>query len=517
MSPKNRKFYEGLIASIKKQDGLVSERQYNELQRLKTGDFNFGKKAYQEGGYIELELTPEEIQNYIAQGYEVEDLEEAQDGLVIEGKTNYLIKNEPPLKKEVPVKKQPVKPLVIPEKINFVPQEIREKLNTAASSAPVQNENFDYRQALNKFVPGEFTPKEKIVPRPLPRFMEESLKNPIGVTPEEEGPSENFALDALSYIGDGVSSLWDTAGEKLNILQEQGNRFLEKQGLIDTQDNKIDFDKVKSKKPPVTKATSKPAKFYQELAAVPDSYSPENKLLSYRNQWDNSEGFEYIATPVKKDRTGNEQYKNVKGVGHFLLDASVADNKVYKWKDNDSFLRKAKENNDWIPAFQRIEGDRVKLQYKKPDELTKSDMVVTPLRQMDFDNINFNKTQRPEGFKKGINEVTTKDGKGTYLLFKDRDGYSRFSGGSVVFIFKDEYGNTIVRDFAGSLNGIKNEGQEIKKEYKLKPNELTIGYHDVGSYSAKPKANKYGILKSSQWEGYNTAEPTGGALLIPKD
>ena len=144
-------------------------------------------------------------------------------------------------------------------------------------------------------------------------------------------------------------------------------------------------------------------------------------------------------------------------------------------------------------------------------------MVVTPLRQMDFDNINFNKTQRPEGFKKGINEVTTKDGKGTYLLFKDRDGYSRFSGGSVVFIFKDEYGNTIVRDFAGSLNGIKNEGQEIKKEYKLKPNELTIGYHDVGSYSAKPKANKYGILKSSQWEGYNTAEPTGGALLIPKD
>jgi hypothetical protein len=124
-------------------------------------------------------------------------------------------------------------------------------------------------------------------------------------------------------------------------------------------------------------------------------------------------------------------------------------------------------------------------------------MVVTPLRQMDFDNINFNKTQRPEGFKKGINEVTTKDGKGTYLLFKDRDGYSRFSGGSVVFIFKDEYGNTIVRDFAGSLNGIKNEGQEIKKEYKLKPNELTIGYHDVGSYSAKPKANKYGILKSS--------------------
>ena len=74
MSPKNRKFYEGLIASIKRQDGLATERQYNELQRLKTGDFNFGKKAYQDGGYIEAELTPEEIDAYREEGWIVEDM-----------------------------------------------------------------------------------------------------------------------------------------------------------------------------------------------------------------------------------------------------------------------------------------------------------------------------------------------------------------------------------------------------------------------------------------------------------
>lgn len=33
------------------------------------------KTLYQEGGYIELELTPEEIQDYIAQGYSIDELD----------------------------------------------------------------------------------------------------------------------------------------------------------------------------------------------------------------------------------------------------------------------------------------------------------------------------------------------------------------------------------------------------------------------------------------------------------
>jgi hypothetical protein len=46
----NRKFYKDLIANVKKQDGLVTERQLNELKRLATGNFDFGKKAYNMGG-----------------------------------------------------------------------------------------------------------------------------------------------------------------------------------------------------------------------------------------------------------------------------------------------------------------------------------------------------------------------------------------------------------------------------------------------------------------------------------
>jgi hypothetical protein len=202
-----------------------------------------------------------------------------------------------------------------------------------------------------------------------------------------------------------------------------------------------------------------------------------------------------------------------------LLDASANPIKPYSHEFNKSFLQKAKDNNDWIPTFQTVDAssDRVRLVYKKPDELTDADNVYAPLRQMKFSEINFSNTKTPKGFKTGIKEVTKNDGEGTYLIFKNRDGYSRFSGGSVVFIFKDKSGNTIVRDFAGSLNQIEKEGLDIQKQYNIKSEDLTIGYHDVGSFSAKPKANSKGELKTSQWNGFNPEAWTGGALLIPND
>jgi hypothetical protein len=59
LSPTNKKFYKDLIETVKKQDGLSTERQYNELQRLKTGNFDFGKKAYEDGGSVDYELGDE--------------------------------------------------------------------------------------------------------------------------------------------------------------------------------------------------------------------------------------------------------------------------------------------------------------------------------------------------------------------------------------------------------------------------------------------------------------------------
>lgn len=78
LSSTNKKFYKDLINTVKKQNGILTERQYNELQRLKNGNFNFGKKGYANGGannnYVDVDLTPEEIKDLIAQGYVIEEL-----------------------------------------------------------------------------------------------------------------------------------------------------------------------------------------------------------------------------------------------------------------------------------------------------------------------------------------------------------------------------------------------------------------------------------------------------------
>jgi hypothetical protein len=39
-----RKYLQGIINYAKKQNGLVTPKQFDILQRLKTGDFNYGKK-----------------------------------------------------------------------------------------------------------------------------------------------------------------------------------------------------------------------------------------------------------------------------------------------------------------------------------------------------------------------------------------------------------------------------------------------------------------------------------------
>ena len=561
LSPSNKKFYNGLIESVKKQDGLATERQYNELQRLKTGNFNFGSKGYnkgyQEGGiteeaeYTDVDLTPEEIDWYLANGYDLEDLgdsetfddylPEAQTGFVIEGKTNAVPQKKktaapippPVVTEDIVVSKTPTEKLVIQGKTNAVPKtETRKRVQPPVENAegyfaksPYAYQSLSGYMAKNPIVPEQvgLTPYAASLIEGRPHTTISGIQKPAKkskpLTAKEQSALEAQIKYKLYGSDDDSevygSDLFPGMDELIDTKTQQLKRFLEKKGVVDTKDYKLDPKKTQSKKAPVVAATPKAAKFYQELGTVPDSYDPKHNLLSYRNQWDNKEGFEYIATPVKKDRSGNEEYKNVKGVGHFLLDASVANGKVYKWKDNDAYINQAKKNNEWIPAFTRVNGDRVKLQYKKADELTKKDIVVSPLRQMSYDEIKFDQTQRPEGFQSGIKEVKKSDGQGTYLLFKDRNGYSRFSGGSVVFIFKDKYGNTIVRDYAGSLNGIENEGINIKKEYNLKPGQLTIGYHDVGSFSAKPKADSTGTLRSSQWEGFNNNGVTGGALLIP--
>jgi hypothetical protein len=59
LPPKHKKFYKDLIEKIKQQDNFASKKQNEELQRLKTGNFDFTRKVYgsaepkfNEGGFL---------------------------------------------------------------------------------------------------------------------------------------------------------------------------------------------------------------------------------------------------------------------------------------------------------------------------------------------------------------------------------------------------------------------------------------------------------------------------------
>jgi hypothetical protein len=66
MSISDRKFYNSLIETGKKQDGMVTEAQFNELKRLETGNFDFGKRGYNKESLVQVEpKAPVEVSNAI--------------------------------------------------------------------------------------------------------------------------------------------------------------------------------------------------------------------------------------------------------------------------------------------------------------------------------------------------------------------------------------------------------------------------------------------------------------------
>jgi hypothetical protein len=275
--------------------------------------------------------------------------------------------------------------------------------------------------------------------------------------------------------------------------------------------------------------------YFQNLGKARDSQGAKgDSILMYRNQWFNDVGFEYLtgASNSTRDRVGQTTYDNTVGVAHFyIMDNTGGDLSRYT---TDAKFAEAKNNfksrvgtydikpTDYVPVFKFMPRNEtgenvVKMQFKLGSELTAEDNAITKLIQWKFGDIDFNSQVN---LYKASYCLTTKSGDKAYSFTfskkaNGKDLYSRFSGSSVIFIFKDQKGNTIVREFTGSINGIKKEGESIMKQFQVKPEDLTIGAFDAGSFSAKP-ASKNGVLKSDQWDGFNKIHPNAGsALIIP--
>lgn len=331
------------------------------------------------------------------------------------------------------------------------------------------------------------------------------------------------------------------------------NRLMVQWGWMDADGEELDI--VQTDK--VAEVKQKPEVFYEEIKTQKDTHNkaiPGAELVSYRNQWDNETGQTFYNTPVKSHKRDlSKTYEDVIGVGHFILDASPLNGSTYMHGNNFVYIKNSLDKDEYIPVFENIPGTdgEVNMKYKKPSQMNKEELeaveifskynskaikdpkrkdeialeyakaidnskvkIVAPLRQVSYDNIDFSSSVRAEGFANS-RYLKTKDGGETKLLFTNikKNVYGRFDGVTVSFIFTDKYGNSITRDYTGSIKGIEEEGKSIKDKYKLKDSDLKVGYQDVGSFSAKPSA-RGGKLSIDEFDNYNNKDGTGSALIM---
>ena len=272
--------------------------------------------------------------------------------------------------------------------------------------------------------------------------------------------------------------------------------------------------------------------FGKEGAVRDDRGGSTDSLFMYRNQWFNDVGFEYLAAPSNSTikRVGQMTFNNTVAVGHFyIMDDTGGDLSRYTSAEKLQEARDVFKGRigtydikltDYVPVFKFMprneQGENVvKLQYKIASELTNDDIAITKLQQWKFSDIDWNS-------KFDLYEacycLTTKSGAlaPCFTFSKKPNGkdmYSRFSGSSIVFIFNDQKGNTIIREFTGSVNAIKAEAENIMQTFNVEPEDLTLGAFDAGSYSGKPKA-KSNALDTNQWYGFNRIHPNAGSSLI---
>ncbi len=295
-----------------------------------------------------------------------------------------------------------------------------------------------------------------------------------------------------------------------------------KQGVLEPEVTKIKAKPVVLTQP--KKDTSDVKSDFQLLGDVPaQKNSKEDKYFSYVNKFDRNKGFNYVPVKNVGASDANTSYKNVAGIAHFILDTDLASNTQHEYAkkyvkqnlEGNPIAEGSTVKNPFVVEVTK-QGDQVNVKYKQLSEVTDKSKIKVPLRQLRYTDLNWAGSTTAEGFKSSVKSVPTKSGKSSHFIFPNvangKDSYGKFGGGSVVFLAE---GKNFAIDFAGSVNQIKQTAEQIIKQENLKPEQLIISYHDLGSFSAKPKARKNNTLSFYQWSDFNNQGYTGGALAIP--
>jgi len=241
---------------------------------------------------------------------------------------------------------------------------------------------------------------------------------------------------------------------------------------------------------------------------VPDkfSYNANDQLSGFSNQFSLENGMNYTYLP-NQNKIDNFTVSGKYVVAHHLLDTDLDKATLSK----DTF--KNSPDTNYYPIIKK-DGNNVWLTYKQLKDVTNEDEIASELRQYKLSDIDFDsKTQEP-GYRPGHYVLSTKTGIDTQLHFVDKDSYGRHSGNNVVFIFTDKKGNKYARDFSGTINEIKSEGEKIVKRYDIKKDDIILGYMDAGSYSVAEYFDNIETYKN-QIKVRNLPGQVGAGLAIP--
>ncbi len=309
----------------------------------------------------------------------------------------------------------------------------------------------------------------------------------------------------------------------LSGMSQMVNRGLTKMGLLD-----IDVNEGKVDTKTITKQTQEtvPVKDgvdFKIRGSVVDNRDPTGQSKLWMYVRDAANGMlTYVAGPnvANMPSYGKSGVSNVEGVGHFMIsngdlttltnDETLAQLKIEKLQEIAKF-----NPDNYIPTFQRINKDTVGLTFKKLNEITEDDIVMTQIVQIGADNINWDAKAKAPGFKSSVFSLTDKSGKpvSSFLFAPTKQNYNRFSGGAYYILAETDKG-LMVREMSGSIDMLHSDVDDVAKKYNIPLSKIKIGVMDAGSFSAKPQA-KGGTTNFADYQGYNPNKAVGSSLNIP--
>jgi hypothetical protein len=339
-------------------------------------------------------------------------------------------------------------------------------------------------------------------------------------------------------LGESIADAWDYVGGLGQGLDRK----------IDSMHDEDEKSIVKLNNSNITQNDTTPSinYGYRKLYSVPDIKHPKDSLVAFTNTFDNDSGGRYLMGHKVKEVTdagAQKTFNNVEGVAHFLRDSDVLPGQKItpkEWTISKGYKFQTTSPGKSVSAQGFNDPERIRMLYKLnkdnsyqikylqnkeiDDKLAKElqkqgwSLDFTTGDQHRFSDIAWDKEGPSTGYAAKSKWIPLKGGSNTSIPYKNKDAFSRFSGGSGIYLFKDpKTGKKIGMDVAGSVNTLRQTGEDILKNYKIKPEDLIFTYHDMGSYSAKPKSHN-GVLDYNQWLDYNTYNRgfSGAPIIIPK-